>query len=149
MTTIFHNYVFFSQYSLALKANKLCSILQAKSRSFRLLAYGISINTIKSHSKKKEVLNNFEESEDRAQLNEAPYQINFFKHSNHKIVIVINLQTVKAPLESQAQGTRLFTSVASSQKVVREGSPKAVRVRFPEDQRGQIRCRLSRELEGR
>ena len=47
-----------------------------------------------------------------------------------------NLQTSKAPLESQAQGTSLFTIAASSQRGCPKISPREVRVRFPKDREG-------------
>ena len=50
------------------------------------------------------------------------------------------LQTSKVPLKSQAQGTSLFTSAASSQRGCPKGSQKEVRVRLPEGQRGQSSC---------
>ena len=53
-----------------------------------------------------------------------------------------NLQTSKAPLESQAQGTSLFTSAASSQRGCPKGSPKEVRVRLPEGQRGRVAVKV-------
>src|SRR6218665_4225773 len=45
-----------------------------------------------------------------------------------------NLQTAKVPLESQAQGTSLFTSAASNQRGCPKVSPETVHVRMPEGQ---------------
>src|SRR6218665_3995895 len=45
------------------------------------------------------------------------------------------LQTSKAPLESQAQGTSLFTSAASNQRVFPKNSPWEAQVRLPEGER--------------
>ena len=42
------------------------------------------------------------------------------------------LQTSKAPLKSQAQGTSLFTSAASNQRVFAKNSPWEAQVRLPE-----------------
>src|SRR6218665_831523 len=49
------------------------------------------------------------------------------------------LQTSKALLKSQAQGTSLFTSAASSQRCFPKNSPWEAQVRFPEGERRQIR----------
>ena len=54
-------------------------------------------------------------------------------HHNH------NLQTSKAPLKSQAQGTSLFTSAASNQRGCPRNSPWEAPVRLPEGERRQIR----------
>src|SRR6218665_4153892 len=45
------------------------------------------------------------------------------------------LQTSKAPLKSQAQGTSLFTSAASNQRGFPKNSPWEAQVRFPEGER--------------
>src|SRR6218665_1038722 len=45
------------------------------------------------------------------------------------------LQTSKAPLKSQSQGTSLFTSAASSQRVFPKNSPWEAQVRLPEGER--------------
>src|SRR6218665_1422993 len=45
------------------------------------------------------------------------------------------LQTSKAPLKSQAQGTSLFTSATSSQRGFPKNSPWEAQVRFPEGER--------------
>src|SRR6218665_1989001 len=45
------------------------------------------------------------------------------------------LQTSKAPLKSQAQGTSLFTSAASNQRGFLKNSPWEAQVRFPEGER--------------
>ena len=42
------------------------------------------------------------------------------------------LQTSKAPLKSQAQGTSLFTSAASNQRGFPKNSPWEAQVRFPD-----------------
>src|SRR6218665_169511 len=49
------------------------------------------------------------------------------------------LQTSKAPLKSQAQGTSLFTSAASHQRGFPKNSPWEAQVRLPEGERRQIR----------
>src|SRR6218665_3977957 len=49
------------------------------------------------------------------------------------------LQTSKAPLKSQAQGTSLFTSAASNQRCVPKNSPREAQVRLPEGERREIR----------
>src|SRR6218665_2511614 len=46
-----------------------------------------------------------------------------------------NLQTSKAPLKSQAQGTSLFTSAASNQRGFPKNSPWEAQVRLPEGER--------------
>src|SRR6218665_1850557 len=51
------------------------------------------------------------------------------RNRNHK------LQTSKAPLKSQAQGTSLFTSAASNQRGFPKNSPWEAQVRFPEGER--------------
>src|SRR6218665_131757 len=45
------------------------------------------------------------------------------------------LQTSKAPLKSQAQGTSLFTSAVSNQRGFPKNSPWEAQVRFPEGER--------------
>jgi len=50
-----------------------------------------------------------------------------------------NLQTSKAPLKSQAQGTILFTSAESNQKGCLKDSPSEARGRLPEGEKRQIR----------
>ena len=45
------------------------------------------------------------------------------------------LQTSKAPLKSQAQGTSLFTSATSNQRSFPKNSPWEAQVRFPEGER--------------
>ena len=60
------------------------------------------------------------------------------------------LQTSKAPLKSQAQGTSLFTSAASSQRGFQKNSPLEAQVRFPEGERmRQIRGVFQRIVHGR
>ena len=49
------------------------------------------------------------------------------------------LQTSKAPLKSEAQGTSLFTSAASNQRGFPKNSPWEAQVRLPEGERRQIR----------
>src|SRR6218665_2348475 len=46
-----------------------------------------------------------------------------------------NLQTSKAPLKSQTQGTSLFTSAASNQRGFPKNSPWEAQVRLPEGER--------------
>src|SRR6218665_2512369 len=46
-----------------------------------------------------------------------------------------NLQTSKAPLKSQAQGTSLFTSAASNQRGFPKNSPWVAQVWLPEGER--------------
>ena len=53
----------------------------------------------------------------------------FARNRNHK------LQTSKAPLKSQAQGTSLFTSAASNQRGFPKNSPWEAQVRLPEGER--------------
>ena len=48
-----------------------------------------------------------------------------------------NLQTSKAPLNSQAQGTSLFTSAASNQKGCLNDGPWEAQVRLPEGERSR------------
>ena len=61
-----------------------------------------------------------------------------------------NLQTPKAPLKSQAQGTSLFTSAASNRRDFPKNSPWEVQVRFPEGQRmRQIRVVFQRIVRGK
>ena len=50
-----------------------------------------------------------------------------------------NLKTSKAPLESQAQGTSLFTSAVSNQRGCQKNSPLEAQVWLPEGERRQIR----------
>src|SRR6218665_514577 len=45
------------------------------------------------------------------------------------------LRTSKEPLKSQAQGTSLFTSAASNQRVFPKNSPWEAQVRLPEGER--------------
>src|SRR6218665_2577308 len=60
------------------------------------------------------------------------------------------LQTSKAPLQSQAQGTRLFTSTASNQRGFPKNSPWEAQVRFPEGERmRQIRGVFQRIVRGK
>src|SRR6218665_3109310 len=60
------------------------------------------------------------------------------------------LQTSKAPLKSQAQGTSLFTSAASNQRGFPKNSPWEGRVRFPEGKRmRQIRGVFQRIVRGK
>ena len=47
-----------------------------------------------------------------------------------------NHQTSKAPFESVAQGSSLFTSAVSNQRDCSKDSPREVEVRLPEDVRG-------------
>src|SRR6218665_3517728 len=59
------------------------------------------------------------------------------------------LQTSKAPLKSQAQGTSLFTSAASNQRGFPKNSPWEAQVRFPEGERmRQIRGVFQRIVRG-
>src|SRR6218665_1208527 len=59
------------------------------------------------------------------------------------------LQTSKAPLKSQAQGTSLFTSAASNQRGFPKNSPWEAQVRFPEGARmRQIRGVFQRIVRG-
>ena len=51
------------------------------------------------------------------------------RNRNHK------LQTSKAPLKSQAQGTSLFTSAPSNQRGFPKNSPWEAQTRFPEGER--------------
>ena len=50
-----------------------------------------------------------------------------------------NLQTSKAQLKSQAQGTSLLTSAALNHRGCPKDSPCEAQVRLPESGRGQIR----------
>jgi len=50
-----------------------------------------------------------------------------------------NLQTSKAPLKSQAQGTSLFTSAVSNQRGCPKDSLLKAPVQLPEGERRQIR----------
>ena len=60
------------------------------------------------------------------------------------------LQTSKAPLKSQTQGTSLFTSAASNQRGFPKNSPWEVQVRFPEGERmRQIRGVFQRIVRGK
>src|SRR6218665_3431602 len=60
------------------------------------------------------------------------------------------LQTSKAPLKSQAQGTSLFTSATSNQRGFSKNSPWEAQVRFPEDERmRQIRGVFQRIVRGK
>src|SRR6218665_936420 len=60
------------------------------------------------------------------------------------------LQTSKAPLKSQAQGTSLFTSAASNQRGFPKNSPWEAQVRFPEGERmRQIRGVFQRIVRGK
>src|SRR6218665_1730745 len=60
------------------------------------------------------------------------------------------LQTSKAPLKSQAQGTNLFTSAASNQRDFPKNSPWQAQVRFPEGERmRQIRGVFQRIVRGK
>src|SRR6218665_3384753 len=56
------------------------------------------------------------------------------------------LQTSKAPLKSQAQGTSLFTSAASNQWGLPKNSPWEAQVRYPEDERIVIVIVISKLL---
>src|SRR6218665_473735 len=61
-----------------------------------------------------------------------------------------NLQTSKAPLKSQAQGTILFTSVASNQRGFPKNSAWEAQVRLPEGERmRQIRWVFQRIVQGK
>src|SRR6218665_485039 len=61
-----------------------------------------------------------------------------------------NLQTSKAPLKSQAQGTSLFTSATSNQRGFPKNSPWEAQVRFPEGERmRQIRGVFQRIVRGK
>src|SRR6218665_1229809 len=61
-----------------------------------------------------------------------------------------NLQTSKAPLKSQAQGTSLFTSAASNQRGFPKNSPWEAQIRLPEGERmRQIRGVFQRIVLGR
>ena len=53
-------------------------------------------------------------------------------HINKDTVPNRNLQTSKAPLKSQAQGTSLFTSAASNQRGFPKNSPWEAQVQLPE-----------------
>ena len=57
----------------------------------------------------------------------------FHRNRNRK------LQTSKAPLKSQAQGTSLFTSAALNQRGFAKNSPWEAQVRLPKGERRQIR----------
>src|SRR6218665_1264407 len=60
------------------------------------------------------------------------------------------LQTSKAPLKSQAQGTSLITSAASNQRGFPKNSPWEAQVRFPEGERmRQIRGVFQRIVRGK
>src|SRR6218665_3506060 len=60
------------------------------------------------------------------------------------------LQTSKAPLKSQAQGTSLFTSAASNQRGFPKNSPWEAQVCFPEGERmRQIRGVVQRIVRGK
>src|SRR6218665_3547346 len=60
------------------------------------------------------------------------------------------LQTSKAPLKSQAQGTSLFTSAASNQRGFPKNSPWEAQVRFPEgESMRQIRGVFQRIVRGK
>src|SRR6218665_1556473 len=60
------------------------------------------------------------------------------------------LQTSKAPLKSQAQGTSLFTSAASNQRGFQKNSPWEAQVRLPEGERmRQIRAVFQRIVRGK
>src|SRR6218665_817530 len=66
------------------------------------------------------------------------------RNSNRKI------QISKAPLKSQAQGTSLFTSAASNQRVFPKNSPWEEQVRFPYGERmRQIRGGFQRVGHGK
>ena len=51
------------------------------------------------------------------------------------VIVIVKLQTSKAPLKSQAQGTSLFTSAASIQRGFQKNSPWEAQVRLPEGER--------------
>src|SRR6218665_4080433 len=76
-----------------------------------------------------------------------------YMRSYVKIVIVNRnrkLQTSKAPLKSQAQGTSLFTSAASNQRGFPKNSPWEAQVRFTEGERmRQIRGVFPRIVRGK
>src|SRR6218665_3702476 len=60
------------------------------------------------------------------------------------------LQTSKAPLKSQAQGTSLFTSAASNQRGFPKNIPWEAQVRLPEGERmRQIRGVFQRIVRGK
>src|SRR6218665_3018455 len=60
------------------------------------------------------------------------------------------LQTSKAPLKSQAQGTSLFMSAASNQRGFPKNNPWEAQVRFPEGERmRQIRGVFQRIVRGK
>src|SRR6218665_4069994 len=60
------------------------------------------------------------------------------------------LQTSKAPLKSQAQGTSLFTSAASNQRGFPKNSPWEAQVRLPDGERmRQIRGVFQRIVRGK
>src|SRR6218665_3575880 len=60
------------------------------------------------------------------------------------------LQTSKAPLKSQAQGTSLFTSAASNQRGFPKNSPWDAQARLPEGERmRQIRGVFQRIVRGK
>src|SRR6218665_2013338 len=52
------------------------------------------------------------------------------------------LQTSKAPLKTQEQGTSLFTSAASNQRVFPKNSPWEAQVRLPEGERMRLRVQV-------
>src|SRR6218665_2563328 len=67
---------------------------------------------------------------------------------HRQLLLHRNLQTSKAPLKSQAQGTSLFTSAASNQ--VFSNSPWEAQVRLPEGERmRQIRGVFQRIVRGK
>ena len=63
-------------------------------------------------------------------FDELPYKVELTRNRN--------LQTSKAPLKSQAQGTILFTSAASNQRGCPKNSPWEAQVRLPEGEWRQI-----------
>src|SRR6218665_3013468 len=75
-------------------------------------------------------------------FDELPYKVELTRNRN--------LQTSKAPLKSQAQGTILFTSVASNQRGFPKNSAWEAQVRLPEGERmRQIRWVFQRIVQGK
>src|SRR6218665_83905 len=76
----------------------------------------------------------------------AYYSFDYFTNRNRNR----KLQTSKAPLKSQAQGTSLFTTAASNQMGFPKNSPWEAQVRFPEGERmRQIRGVFQRIVRGK
>src|SRR6218665_393588 len=86
----------------------------------------------------------FLESENQSLMGEGKFivhhsRLHLLKGQRQWTIVARNrnrkLQTSKAPLKSQAQGTSLFTSAASNQRGFPKNSPWEAQVRFPEGER--------------